>query len=149
MADNKDKKIAELTKQLRGLSESENVQIAGLTKQVEDLTKQIADLEAANASLDEATVELKGQIAELKKGPKAANIKGFILEADDPFAKGAMNNYIKNPNARSKQKPSLPFVLPYAEKAGKAALQNYIVRASGGCDVKRAAAAQVELIKFK
>lgn len=118
-------------------------------KQIDDLTKQVAELTEANDALVKKNAGLTKQMVELSAGPKAANIKGFVLETDDPFAKGAMNNYIKYPGTRSKQKPSLPFVIPYAEKAGRAAMQNYIVRAQGGCDVKRAQAGKLELDKFQ
>jgi len=103
----------------------------------ERLLAKISQLEKENA-------ELK---AEIKK--PVVNIKGFVLEADDPFAAGAMRVYVSSTDTKHTQRAILPFVLPYNDKpATKKAIESYIVRADGGGDKARTAAAREALAKL-
>lgn len=71
---------------------------------------------------------------------------GFLLDPDDPFAEGTARTYAA---AKGIDTPRLPVVLPFADKLTKTALQNYIVRAAGGGDNKRADSARSALGKCK
>jgi len=99
--------------------------------------------------------QLKGNLPDLyqrivmdiqgKRGPNL-NVPGFLLEVDDPIAKGTLRFYQK---LKRVDGLSLPYVLPYKDKATKAALDNYILRAAGSGDTKRADAARRAMEKIK
>ncbi len=78
---------------------------------------------------------------QIKLPPK---VKGFLLDADDPFGVGVIRAY-RRAGGKSGQPDRLPFVLPEKEEASKAALENYILRANGGGDKTRTAAARKAL----
>ncbi|MBA7613756.1 hypothetical protein ES703_21012 [subsurface metagenome] len=99
--------------------------------------------------------QLKGNLPELyerivmeiqgKSGPNL-NVPGFLLEVDDPVAAGTLRAYQR---LKGVDRLNLPYVLPYKDKDTKAALENYILRAEGCCDTKRAAAAREAMKKVK
>jgi len=74
------------------------------------------------------------------------NVPGFLLELDDPFAEGTLRTYQKLKGIGGLR---LPHVLPYKDKKTKGALENYILRAAGGGDNKRADAARRAMEKAK
>ena len=74
------------------------------------------------------------------------NVPGFLLEIEDPFAEGTLRTYQKLKGIGGLR---LPHVLPYKDKKTKEALQNYILRAAGGGDNKRADAARRAMEKIK
>lgn len=80
------------------------------------------------------------------QGGPNLNVPGFLLELDDPFAGGALRTYQKLTGSSELR---LPFVLPNKDKRTRAALENYIVRASGGGDIERAKAARRTMEKVK
>jgi hypothetical protein len=80
-----------------------------------------------------------------KSGPNM-NVPGFLLEAGDPFAAGTLHTY---QGLKKVDGLRLPFVLPYKDKATKAALGSYIMRAEGGGDFKRAEAAKKAMGNIK
>lgn len=99
--------------------------------------------------------QLKGNLPELYQrieveiqGRSRSNLKvpGFLLEVDDPFAEGTLRTYQKLKRVDGLR---LPYVLPYKDKMTKVALENYIMRASGGGDNKRAVAAREAVKKVK
>lgn len=71
---------------------------------------------------------------------------GFPLTIGDPFGAGTLRFYAA---AKGLKDLSLPYILPYKDKATKSALQSYIVRARGGGDDERTAAAQDAMTKAK
>ena len=91
--------------------------------------------------------QLKGHMPELyqrivmdiqgKSGPNL-NVPGFLLEVDDPVAAGTLRAFQKLKRVDGLR---LPYVLPYKDKATRAALENYVLRAAGCGDTKRADAA--------
>ena len=99
--------------------------------------------------------QLKGHMPELyerivleiqgKSGPNL-NVPGFLLEVDDPVAAGTLRAYQKLKGIASLR---LPYVLPYKDKATKDALENYILRANGCGDTKRAQVARKAMEKIK
>lgn len=80
-----------------------------------------------------------------KSGPKL-NVPGFLLEVDDPVAGGTLRAYQKLKGLADLR---LPFVLPYKDKNTKAALENYILRAEGSGNYKRAKVARKAMEKCK
>ena len=80
-----------------------------------------------------------------KSGPDL-NVPGFLLEIDDPVAAGTLRAYQKSKGVDNLR---LPHVLPYKDKKTKAALENYILRANGCGDTKRAEAARKAMEKCK
>ena len=85
-------------------------------------------------------------IAVQSKGAPDLNVPGFLLELDDPFADGTLRTYQQLKRLDGLR---LPFVLPYKDKATKATLQNYIVRAGGGGDTEKVKAARRAMEKVK
>lgn len=75
---------------------------------------------------------------------QAMNAVGFILQADDPFALGTVRHYLRAAEMEGTEF-ALPYVLPNGDPASKEALKMYIVRAEGGGDPDRAAAAKKHL----
>ncbi len=71
------------------------------------------------------------------------NVKGFMLETDDPFAEGTLRTFGRLTGAEGLH---LPYVLPYKNPATREALVNYITRISSG-DPARAKAAEDVLKK--
>jgi len=86
-------------------------------------------------------------VAELQNrgGPKL-NVPGFLLELDDPVAPGTLRLFKR---LKGNDSLSLPCVLPYKDKATRAALENYILRADGCGDRKRAEAGRAAMKKVK
>lgn len=80
-----------------------------------------------------------------KSGPNL-NVPGFLLEIDDPFAEGTLQTY---QNLKRIDGLRLPYVLPYKDKMTKQALENYILRAEGSCDIKRAEIVREAMKKIK
>lgn len=80
-----------------------------------------------------------------KSGPNL-NVPGFLLEVDDPVAPGTLRAY---QSLKGLGDLRLPYVLPYKDKATRAALENYILRANGCGDTKRADAALKAMKKIK
>ena len=80
-----------------------------------------------------------------KRGPNL-NVPGFLLELDDPVAFGTLRAYRK---LKGNDELSLPCVLPFKDKSTKAAMENYILRADGCGDRKRADAARGAMKKIK
>jgi len=78
----------------------------------------------------------------------AGQVPGFEIPAGDPYISSVIRYYQKvskkplaDPNAR-------PFVLLANDPATIETLENYILRAAGACDVKRADIARAALEKF-
>ena len=107
--------------------------------EIEKLNMEKAALKEENKALKKANDELKKLAA--NQIPQK-NIKGFVLEADDPFGEGTLQDYLRTTQKKQIQAPRLPFVLPEDDPATEHALERYILRASGGCDNKRAEAAK-------
>jgi len=86
-------------------------------------------------------------VAELqsKRGPNL-NVPGFLLEIDDPVAFGTLRAFKR---LTGNDGLSLPCVLPYKNKATKAAMENYILRADGCGDRKRAEAGRAAMKRIK
>ena len=80
-----------------------------------------------------------------KSGPDL-NVPGFLLEVDDPVAAGTLRAYQREKGLTDLR---LPYVLPYKDKATRTALANYILRANGCGDTKRAEAARKAMKKIK
>lgn len=142
------------TDEVQSIEPSETEKVQG------DVIETVEDLEIAFPSLvsavrDEVIKQIsKCSLAQIKENMPAfykrlalevqaqggpnLNIPGFLLELDDPFAIGALRTYQKLTGSSELR---LPFVLPNKDKRTRAALESYIVRASGGGDVKRAEAA--------
>ncbi len=80
-----------------------------------------------------------------KSGPNL-NVPGFLLEIDDPVARGTLRAYQKLKGVDGLR---LPFVLPYKDKMTKQALENYILRAEGSGNYKRAETAQKAMERCK
>lgn len=80
------------------------------------------------------------------KGGPDLKVPGFLLEIDDPIAGGTLRAFQKMKGISNLR---LPYVLPYKDKATKAALENYILRANGSGDSKRAEAARKAMEKIK
>lgn len=80
------------------------------------------------------------------KGRVDPNVPGFLLDIEDPVAAGTLRTYQGLKGAGSLR---LPFVLPYKDRETKAALENYILRANGCGDRKRAEAARKAMEKCK
>lgn len=89
---------------------------------------------------DRIVMEIQG-----KSGPNL-NVPGFLLEIDDPFAEGTLQTY---QNLKRIDGLRLPYVLPYKDKMTKQALENYILRAEGSCDIKRAEIVREAMKKIK
>jgi len=86
-------------------------------------------------------------VAELQsRGGPDLNVPGFLLEVQDPVAAGTLRLFKKK---TGNDGLSLPCVLPYKNKATKAALENYILRADGCGDRKRAEAGRAAMKKIK
>jgi len=129
------------------------------------MDKNVAALANENATLSEANEKLTAQIeaagkviekleAEIKKLSEpvqqaALNIKGFRLDPNDPFAAGALRTYLNGGGKTGRQQPVLPFVLAFADKVTKKALESYVVRAAGGGDDKRAEKGRAAIAKCK
>ena len=80
------------------------------------------------------------------KSIPALNVPGFLLEVNDPVAAGTLRAYRKLKGIEGLR---LPFVLAFKDKSTKAALENYILRADGCGDTKRAQAARKAMEKIK
>ncbi len=150
------------TDQEQSIDPSETEEVQG------DVIETVEDLESAFPSLvsavrDEVIEQIgKCSLAQVKEnmpefykrlalevqaqGGPNLNVPGFLLELNDPFAIGALRTYQKLTGSSELR---LPFVLPNKDKRTKATLENYIVRASGGGDVKRAEAARLAMKKVK
>jgi len=86
-------------------------------------------------------------VAELQsRGGPDLNVPGFLLKVDDPVAAGTLRAFKK---LKGNDGLSLPCVLPYKDKATRAALENYILRADGCGDRKRAEAGRAAMKKIK
>ena len=130
--------------------EAANAEIKELNAENEEQCRNIellgADLIAAQKRIE----ALEAENAELKKpAGNPLNIKGFVLEHDDPFGAGTLRVYLANTRKKQAQRPGLPFVLPDNDPASKLALQSYIIRAAGGGDNERAEAARAVEKKIK
>lgn len=73
-------------------------------------------------------------------------VPGFLLELDDPVAAGTLRTF---QSLKGVDNLRLPCVLPFKDKNTKAALVNYITRADGCGDTKRANAAREAMEKIK
>ena len=80
-----------------------------------------------------------------RSGPNL-NVPGFLLEIDDPVAAGTLRAYQRLKGLTDLR---LPYVLPFKDKATKAALENYILRAEGSGNYERAEAAHKAMEKTK
>ena len=80
-----------------------------------------------------------------KSGPNL-NVPGFLLEVDDPVARGTLRAY---QNSKGLTDLRLPYVLPYKDKKTRTALENYILRADGCGDCKRAETGRKAMEKCK
>ena len=84
-------------------------------------------------------------VAELQsRGGPDLNVPGFLLEVDDPVAAGTLRAYGRLKGFFDLR---LPYVLPFKDKATKAALENYILRAEGSGNYERARAAHKAMEK--
>lgn len=63
-------------------------------------------------------------------GQKKNTSSTFVLAVKDPFAEGALRSFAAY-TGKNIDKLSLPFSLDAKRKAGRAAIENYIVRARG------------------
>lgn len=80
-----------------------------------------------------------------KSGPNL-NVPGFLLEVNDLFAEGTLQTYQRLKGLADLR---LPYVLPYKDKVTRAALENYILRAEGSCDIKSAEIVRKAMEKCK
>lgn len=80
------------------------------------------------------------------RGGPNLNVPGFLLEIDDPVAAGTLRAYQRLKGLTDLR---LPYVLPFKDKATKAALENYILRAEGSGNYERAEAAHKAMEKTK
>lgn len=151
------------------MAKKENIQEAGKSEKpaVAEI-ETVEDLEACYPQLvseirDEviekiekcSAGQLKGHMPELyqrivmdiqsKSGPNL-NVPGFLLEVDDPVAGGTLRTYQR---LKGVDNLRLPYVLPYKDKATKVALENYILRAEGSGDIKRAEAGRKAMERCK
>lgn len=86
-------------------------------------------------------------VADVKsKGGPDLKVPGFLLDVDDPVAGGTLRAYQRLKGIDGLR---LPYVLPYKDKATKTALEDYILRADGSGDNKRAEAARMAMEKCK
>ena len=125
-------------------------------EQYPDFANWIAETTAADVAkltveqFRKSYPELYGRIADAaaKEAQSAAkaklNKKGFVLDRNDPFAEGAVRDY----NRLKKADERVPFVLDLTDRTTPEILEKYIVRAAGGGDSKRAAAAGDALKKI-
>ena len=130
-----EKDYPELVGQVRDSVKTENIKTAKLLeKKFPKLVKEIREDEAKKVR--EA----------LDTRPGHLRVSGFLLEVDDPFAEGTARVFgrLKGIDA-----PALPCVLPFKDKHTAKALESYILRAGGGGETKRVAAAREALKKIK
>jgi len=126
-------KYPDLTQKLIG-SVSTKIEPITTTEELEkaypELVKKIIDGAVVDASIQ--LVSQKGE--------------GFVLGIKDPFAEGALRLYkqISGNNALS-----LPCIVSFKDKAAARVINNYLIRARGGCDSKRIEAAESALKKCK
>jgi len=86
---------------------------------------------------------------------KVDKAPGFLLEADDPFARAIEKVFTQAGGisqrivVKTLETSRLPIVMPYKEKAAKTALQSYLQRAEGSGDVERSQRARAALAKCK
>jgi hypothetical protein len=131
----------ELESQIKEL-EKTNVSIVEQNGQLAD---HVAKLQEANQNLEDSNADLIKTLAEAKKPAQAKKQgPGFLVEKDDPFGAGTLRTFA----ALTGEEVGLPFVIPYTA-AGKSALENYILRASGASDRKRVNQAKKALKKCK
>jgi len=123
----------------------------------EDYPELVAEIRAAEAARvqEETGAELRKKLtetitakvrAELAATPGHLQVRGFLLAVDDPFAAGTARDYAA---LKEMAVPALPCVLPEKDKQTPAAVARYILRADGGGDRARAAAAREFLQKSK
>jgi len=114
----------------------------------ESTTIEIQTVEDLEACYPDLVSEIRDEVIEQiqkKSGPNL-NVPGFLLEVDDPVAAGTLRAYRK---LKGLSDLRLPYVLPFKDKATKAALDNYILRAEGSGNYERAEAAQKAMEKIK
>lgn len=94
--------------------------------------------------------EVYACIADAVNAGRIANLseKGFLLGVGDPYAAGVLRTYGK---AAKQPQLHLPFVIPFGrtKAATVAALTDYVLRARGAGDAKRAGPAEQALAKMK
>jgi len=122
-----------------------------LTKQVkETLASELAQTEPGDfakicPSLYDRIVKHVTAAVKANAQPIDLKTQGFYLDPEDPFAAGTARMYGKLKGVPAR----LPMVLPFKDKNAAAAIENYIVRAAGGGDTKRAESAKAALKKVK
>jgi len=106
--------------------------------------------EMAAADIDTFRAAFPEQIKKLAAFQMGSNLRkgvaGFLLEVDDPYAAGTLRTYER---LSKKQGLKLPYVMPYKDKVTVEAINNYIIRASGGGDIERVKRATKALEKCK
>lgn len=128
---------------------------------IEDLRKQypeqVADIEAAARKkvVDDFVAlephQIQDQFPAVFRKLQTPVIKGFNLDSgfivgrDDPYGAGVARDYA---NAKGCERPAIPAILPWGEKATVTALRSYLLRAKGAGDVKRADAALATIGKY-
>lgn len=137
----------DLKKQVASLQATIDKSEDELLKENIELAEQNKQLETAGTASANQVLELKKQLAEVQ-GTGRPNIKGFLLDVDDPFGTSVISSYRKA-GGKSSQPDRLPFVLPEGEEASKAALANYKVRADAAGDKERSKAVRKALPDVK
>ena len=119
----------------------EQVKIELINELSELTAKQLAE------NIPDVYNKIKKQVTdELAASPSSLKVPGFLIEKGDPFGEGVARIYGQ---LNSTEPPTVPFVVPFINKNAKAAIGNYILRAKGASDSKRAAAAEEALKKCK
>ena len=134
------------TSEIKTVEELESLypQLVGKIK--DDIVRQVGMCTAGQVKknmpdlYERIVIEIQG-----RSGPDL-NVPGFLLEVDDPVAAGTLRAYQREKGLTDLR---LPYVLPYKDKKTKAALENYILRADGCGDTKRADAAREAMKKIK
>ena len=156
-----DKKLTETANTTAPLTAAEDEGYQTVVELEEDYPELVAEIRAAEAARvqEETGAELRKKLekklrdeitaqvrAELAATPGHLQVKGFLLAVDDPFAAGTARDYAA---LKEMAVPALPCVLPEKDKQTPAAVARYILRADGGGDRARAAAAREFLQKSK
>lgn len=132
-----------------GISTAEELETLypDLVSEIKD--KVIGQIRKSKAEqIKENLPEIYQRVVEDIQGKKGVDksVPGFLLDIGDPVAEGTLRTYQRLKGITGLR---LPCVLPYKDKASIAALENYILRAEGGGDAKRAESARKALEKCK
>jgi len=116
-----------------------------LVAEIRETADVIEDVKELEQAYPELIAQIKAAAIEtVTARPAALSIPGFLIDVDDPFGAGTARDWGR---LKKGDPPRLPFVLPYKDPDTAEALDNYILRAAGGGDAKRATAAGTALAK--